>query len=260
MEAEASAQAAKLLVEARRSGNLIGRLPEPSRPRNAAEAYEIQLKTVARLGDAIGGWKVSGSTADDLFVGVLLKSLLFEHEATVLAAQSAMRGVEAEIAFRFVKELPARERAYERAEIEAAVIAFPAIEIVDSRFKSYDDTPVIERAADFMSNGAFVMGAERGDWRSFDLSKLEARLVIDGIEVARQVGGHAAGDPLNPAIALCNHFRLSSGVPVGKIVTTGTFTGLTLAGPSSAVQATFVGFGMVGCRFSRSQSPPHSDA
>jgi 2-keto-4-pentenoate hydratase len=249
MDKDATTIAAGMLGDARRSGRLIDRLPPLLRPQNSAEAYAIQLETTALTGDSMAGWKVAESPDYELLIGILLRSRVFADGAAISSAGMAMIGVEAEIAFRFDQALPPRERAYERAEVEAATTAFVAIEIVDSRFKDYQGTPLIERAADFMSNGAFVSGAVRQDWRSFDLAGLEACLAIDGVEIVRQVGGHASGDPLVPAIALCNRLRLSSGIAAGQVVTTGSFTGLQFAKPNSVVSATFAGFGAAHCRF-----------
>jgi 2-keto-4-pentenoate hydratase len=249
MDRDAIDRAAKLLDKARRTGNRLDRLPETSRPRNAAEAYAIQLATVTAMGDSVAGWKVAASAEYGLLIGILVRSRVFADGAAIASAGMSMRGVEVEIAFRFDQPLPPRERAYERSEVEAAVTAFPAIEIVDTRYRDYHGMPAIERAADFMSNGGFVAGAARDDWRSFDLAKLEACLTIDGVEIVRRVGGHAAGDPLIPAIALANHLRLSTGIAPGLVTTTGTYTGLEVAGANSVVEGTFAGFGSVTCRF-----------
>lgn len=249
MDREATTIAAAMLADARRSGSLLDRLAAPSRPQNAAEAYAIQLETMARMGDGLAGWKVAESPEYELLIGVLVSSRMFSEGATITSAGMAMIGVEAEIAFRFDQALPPRERAYEREDVEAATTAFPAIEIVDSRFKDYYGTSVIERAADFMSNSAFVSGAARDDWRAFDLGKLEACLTVDGVEMVRRIGGHASGDPLVPAIALCNRLRLSSGIAAGQVVTTGSFTGLQFVKPNSVVSASFAGFGAAHCQF-----------
>ncbi len=233
------------------SGVLLDRLPEASRLRNAAEAYDIQLATAARINaSAVAGWKValSDEIMNSLF-GALLRSRIFEDGATISARDMAMVGVEAEIAFRFDQPLQPRERAYERVEIDALVTAFPAIEILDSRFRDYHGASVVDRAADFMSNSGFVVGAPRDDWRSFDLARLEARLLIDGVEHVRMVGGHAAGDALIPALALANTLRHSTGIPAGHVVTTGTYTGLTFIEKNGTVEAQFTGFGNASCRF-----------
>ncbi|HLH50116.1 MAG TPA: hypothetical protein VKV96_12300 [Roseiarcus sp.] len=249
MELQAIRQAAKLFAEARATGVLLDELPESSRPRSAAEAYAIQLATIERMGDSIAGWKVALSKEYELLIGALVRSRIFADQATIASTELAMIGVEAEIAFRFDRALPPREQPYDKVEVAGAVTAFPAIEILDSRFRDYHGASAIDRAADFMSNSAFVMGAPRYDWRSFDLAALEARLVVDGAELVRTIGGHAAGDPLNPALALANKLRQSTGIPAGHVVTTGTYTGLRFIGKNSAVKATFVGFGEVGCRF-----------
>ena len=249
MDRQATTIAAKLLIDARRSGNLLDRLPEASRPRNAAEAYAIQLETVAEMGDAVAGWKVAISAQYDFLIGLLVRSRVFESGAAIPAARMAMLGVEAEIAFRFDHALPPRERAYERNEVEAAVTALPAIEIVDSRYRDYHGTAVIDRAADFMSNGAFVAGVALDTWRSLDLANLRVCLTIDGVDIVQHIGGNVAGDPFNLAIALANRLRLLNGVRAGQILTTGTYTGLQLAKSNSLVIVTFEGFDPVTCQF-----------
>jgi 2-keto-4-pentenoate hydratase len=249
LEREATREAARVFAEVRASGALLHELPETSRPKNAREAYAIQLETIARLNDDIAGWKVAFSDEYELLFGALLRSRVFADGAAIPSGELAMIGVEAEIAFRFDRPAPPRELVYERDEIIDCVTAFPAIEILDSRFKDYHGASVIDRAADFMSNSAFVVGQAREDWRAFDLAKLEARLSVDDIEIVRLLGGHAAGDPFNPAIALVNKFRDSTGIPAGSVVTTGTYTGLQFVKKNSSIHVQFIGFGGVNCRF-----------
>jgi 2-keto-4-pentenoate hydratase len=242
-------RAAKLLADVHRTGERLARLPEGLRPRDADEAYGIECATVARLGDTVGGWKVALTPDFGVLAGILLGSRVFTNGAALPAVQAPMLGVEAEIAFRFDRALPARERDYDRGEIDAAVTAFAAIEIVDTRYRDYAGTPTIERAADFMSNGGFISGDPRPDWRAIDLAGLEARLLVDGVEIVRQVGGHATKDPLIPAIALANYLRPRGGIAAGQIATTGTYTGLNFAKPGSTVRAIFTGFGSAEMRF-----------
>ena len=90
---------------------------------------------------------------------------------------------------------------------------------------------MLDKIADCVSNGAFVRGAPQKRWREFDLSKLEARVEIDGAVIVRQVGGHPTKDPLLPAVDLVNDLRRSLGVRAGQFMTTGTFTGLNFAKP-----------------------------
>ena len=242
------AEAARRLARARRSGQPLERLPEPCRPRDAGEAYAIELALLRESGEALAGWKVALSADHGLLMGMLVRSRVFASGARIDSQLFAMRGVEAEIAFRFAIGLPARAAPYAREDVEAAVVALPAIEIVDTRFASYEGTPTLERAADFMSNGAFVMGEARADWRKFELTDLEARIAIDGQAVVRRVGGHPSRDPLIPAIALVNQLRQSTGVDEGMLVTTGTYTGMHLANPRCAIEIGFAGFGEARCK------------
>jgi 2-keto-4-pentenoate hydratase len=94
-----------------------------------------------------------------------------------------------------------------------------------------------------MSNGAFVVGTHRSDWRRFDLAKLEATLRVNDEVAVRKTGGHVTGDPILPAIALVNKLRKSSGISAGQIITTGTYTGLSFVKPGDRVTIEFTNFG-----------------
>ena len=242
MDQEAIRQAAALLIEARRTGVLLDGLPASCRPQTLDHAHAIQEATVAALSDVVAGWKVGSPIDGKIVRGALLQSRIFPSGGSIAAARVPLLGVEAEVAFRFDRDLEPRERPYEYAEVAASVTAFPAIEIVDSRFRDYRGAPLIERIADCVSNGAFVAGAAQKRWREFDLAKLDARLEIDGEVLVRRVGGHPANDPLLPAVELVNDLR-HIGVRAGQMMTTGTYTGLNFVKPGQRARAIFEGFG-----------------
>ena len=250
MEARAIRRAARLLAAARLSGEPLSRLPEACRPRDGDEAYAIELALVDELSESVADWKVAASPEHGTLIGVIVGSRLYASGAEIDASRYAMRGAEAEVAFRFDRALPPRERDYARDEVADAATALVGLEIVDTRFASYEGTPLIERVADFMSNGAFVVGEPRSDWRRFDLSELEAYVAIDGQDIARRRGGHPTRDPLIPAVALVNKLRFGAGVPAGSIVTTGSYVGMPLAPPRCFVEAGFTQFGSARCRLS----------
>ena len=245
MDQAAIETAARLLAEARRSGHRLSRLPEGARPQTASEAHVIQRATVRQLGETIAGWKVGTSPDYGLMMGAILGSRMLASGASIAARDMPMLGMEVEIAFAFTKDMPPRDRDYDRREVEAAVVAVAGIEIVDTRYQDYAATPLIERTADFMSNGAFVVGTRRDDWSAIDLAGLEASLVVNGKEIIRQIGGHPTKDPLIPAIALVNALRKEDGIAAGQIVTTGTFTGLNKVKAGDRVSGSFKGFGTV---------------
>jgi 2-keto-4-pentenoate hydratase len=241
--------AARMLSESRRSRQLLDALPDALRPATLEDAHAIQEATATQLAESIAGWKVSATPDGRVARGALLRSRLYASGCRIAAAAVPLLGVEAEIAFRFDRDLPPRERPYDYDEIAAAVTALPAIEVVDSRFRGYPNAPLLDRIADCMSNGAFVYGEAQQRWRDFDLEALDVELVVDDHSIVHRSGGHPTRDPLLPAVALVNDLRSSSGVLAGQIVTTGTYTGLNFAKPGQIVVATFAGFGSVSVRF-----------
>lgn len=243
MDQTAIEHAAAVLADANRHARRIDSLPDVAHPHSIAEAHAIQDALVAALNERIAGWKVSVGKDGEVMRGAILKSRLLQSPAELAAAQVPLRGIEAEIGFRFDRDMPPRDRRYERDEIAASVTALVGIEIVDSRFTSYRETPVLDRTADCMSNGAYIVGTARSDWRDFDLSSLKAILRINGRPEIEKTASHPAGDPILPAIALVNVLRTGPGITAGQIITTGTYTGLHFAQPGDHVVAEFEGFG-----------------
>ena len=237
MDQRAVAQAAELLITARRTGTLLDALPASCRPQTLEDAHAIQDATLAALGETIAGWKAA--LVDGRVVrGAIMASRVFESGARVAAASVPLLGIEAEIAFRFEHDLPPGKYSYE--DVAAAASAFAAIEIVDSRFRNHQAVSAQERNADFVTNGGFVRGASAAGWRTLDLKTIGVTLTVGGEVIVTRNGGHAAGDPLLPAVALAND--LPGGIKAGQFVTTGTYTGLTFAKVGQTVVAAFAGF------------------
>lgn len=245
MDGSAVESAARALADARRSGRLLVALP--ARPQTVADAHAIQDATVAALGEAIAGWKVSVADGE-VMRGALIASRVLPSPARMRAADVPMLGLEAEIAFRLDRDLPPREKPYSKDAIADCVTALVAIEVVDTRFARYADTQMLDRLADFISNGGLITGTVRPDWRSIDLAALKATLSINGVTVVEQTGGHVTRDPIIPAIALINALR-QEGIAKGRVITTGTFTGLYIAKPGDRVVASFEGFGSAELQF-----------
>jgi 2-keto-4-pentenoate hydratase len=243
MTDESIARAASLLVAARRTRTPLERLPEDCRPTSLDDAHRIQAASVAQMNERVAGWKVGAAVDGEVSYGVLLGSRIVTSGGTFDARDGPLLGMEAEIGFRFLQDAPPRAAPYTRAEIAGRVIAFPALEIVATRYRDYTGTPVIERTADCMSNGAYVVGDDRPDWRDFDLVNIGVTLTFGDQVIVRRNGGHTAGDPLKPAVDLVNALRGSTGVCAGQLMTTGTYTGLNFATPGRKIRAMFEGFG-----------------
>ena len=249
MDEAAINEAVNLLAQARQLQQPLAGLPQSCRPTTIAEGHAVQDALVERLGEPVLGWKVAGLVPAEVMRGAVLASRLYESPARMKASDMPLLGIEAEIAFRFNCALPARSQEYSADEVAEAVTALPAIEVVDTRFSSYKETPVLHRLGDCMSNGALVCGTPQEGWHTFDLPHLPVKLWSDGDLLHESVGGHSNGDPILPAIALANELRNGPGITAGQIVTTGTYSGLRFVTAGRTIIAEFEGFGPVEIHF-----------
>ena len=206
--------------------------PWRTKVNNVAEAYRIQSQLAAGVGSVVRGWKVTALAAeqqrdyltDRPVAGALLSPFVHAAPAVLSAAQFIAPLLECEVAFVLGADLPPRDHAYTRNEIEAAVEAVvPAMEIADSRWPA--NAPGLLKLADSMGNGAFIAGTPLRDWRKLDLDNLAVTLTLDGSVIDRGNSGRILGNPLLAVIALANAQPLpSGGLKRGQIVTTGSCT------------------------------------
>jgi 2-keto-4-pentenoate hydratase len=243
MDAQQIANAAALLVKARRGGPLLADLPVESRPTSVTEAHAIQDAVAAALGKSVGAFKANAPPNAEPTRGVIYADTIHTAPARIAAADVPQCGVEGEVAFIFRRDLPPRAAPYSRDEVAAAVDACAAIEVVTSRYRNSDAVTNLEKLADCISNGAFVHAAPVGDWRGLELGKLKVTLTVNGASVLEQVGGHPSGDPLGIAVVLANMMREQSGVRAGQFVTCGSCTGLRYLRPGDVCGVRFEGLG-----------------
>ncbi|MFL9861861.1 hypothetical protein P0D72_09210 [Paraburkholderia sediminicola] len=232
-------KAARQLTRARESGERISQLCVDAQPHTVDEAHQIQAATVSLLRDTVSGWKVAISPTGEFMYGAVLASRVFDSPARLRQTMCPMMTVEVEVAFRFTRELPQRLAPYSYQEVLEAVQPFAAIEVIDSRYANYAETPWLQRAADFMSNGAFVKGDDFRGWETRNLSQLDVALSVGGETIVTKKGGHPAGDPYSLVVTLVNFVRAQSGVGAGQFVTTGSFTGMTRVGIAELVSGQF---------------------
>ncbi|WP_448188920.1 2-keto-4-pentenoate hydratase [Azospirillum sp. sgz301742] len=245
-EARVSAAAERLLT-ARRTRAWLAALPDDARPRSEAEADAVQDAVARRSGPQVA-WKVGARTPVGEPFRAPLNAATVWPGASVLPADAVQFiGLEAEIAYRFDRDLPPRDLPYAADEVYAAIGSIhPAIEIVDTRFTAFGGTDALSHRADQMNHGALIVGAGRRDWRAFTPVTQPVRLEIDGAVASEGIGGNTAGDPLRLLVWLANvGTRTLGGIAAGQIVTTGSCTGTIFAKPGVAATASFPGLGAV---------------
>ncbi|RDJ21708.1 hypothetical protein DWF00_25475 [Bosea caraganae] len=249
MQASAITEAAQLLVAARREARPLKELPPASQPASFAEAAAIQDAIVALLGETVPAYKVAGLTPEASLWSPILGSTIQANPGRFATSLVPLLGIEAEIAYRLKDDVTAADRGMTMAELDARTIIVPTIEVVDTRFVSYDQTPVLHRAADFMSNGGLVYGEPWADGGKQDLTQLAIKLYAGDKLICDTVGGLVAKDPRIPTLAFIQAPGRPDFLPAGTLITAGSYTGLLYAKPGDKVTARFAGYGELSVSF-----------
>jgi 2-keto-4-pentenoate hydratase len=241
-------EAARRLCAAR-GGTPVHELPADCRPHSDADAYQIQDEVIRQLGEVIGGWKVGAASASiAAFCAPICLRMIRPTPASYGAHELRLIGIEAELAFRLGRNLPARAAAYSRDEVTAAASLHPAIEVVDSR---YADPRSLDRAsilADNFSNGGLVFGPAIPDWQSRDLGITRITVTEDG-EPFAESGSGVVRDPIGALVDFANLMNGRGGVKAGTIVTTGSWTGMVFTRRAAHILADFGPLGRVEVAF-----------
>ena len=238
-------KATKLLVDAHRSRKpaaIAGVKLEKEE-----EAYRVQDAVYAELwpGARPVAWKVGGpSEKVEPTAAPIAPEKLLRSPASVVGSSMQMIGVEAEVAFRLGKDLPARSRPYSTRSIAAAIgEVVVAIELCDSRLADWKETPGVWKLADFQNSSALVVGSGTKDWQKVDFLQQELEFRI-GTRVAKAKGAHPFGNPARLLPWLAAHCKKRGlGLHAGDVITTGAWTGLEIAKPGDEVTARFPGIG-----------------
>jgi 2-keto-4-pentenoate hydratase len=250
MDTQQINRAAGLLVEARRTGKLLDGLPSDATPAGIADAHAVQDAVTTALGKPVGAFKAMAPANGQPTRGVIYADTIHASPARVPAALVPQCGVEGEVAFIFRRDFAPRPAPYSRDDVAAGMDACAAIELVTSRYRNPDATN-LEKLADSISNGAFVHASPAAEWRGVELGKLDVTLIVNGVPVLEQSGGHATGDPLGVAVVLVNMLRDKGGVRAGQFVTCGSYTGLRYLRPGDVCGVRFAGLGEAEVTFTR---------
>ncbi len=243
--------AANALLDARRSLKFIDDLPERLRPADTDEIYAVQDMVAAAYGE-IGGWKIGAPTSDatPLFAP-MPAAWIAPSGSTLSGSQWRFRGLEAEIAFLIGHDLPPREMEYTREEVLAAVEScHPAIEVLETAFSDPEKASRASVLADLQMHGGFLYGPGVSTWRSIDFTAEHVVLAVDGVVRVERTGSNTSGDLLRLLPWLANEgAKRTGGLRKGQWITTGSWTGNTLATPGASVDVTFSTAGAVSLRF-----------
>lgn len=234
--------AADILVAAYRQHR-----PQPvsaAAPDDRRTAYLVQQQVWRALAgsDRPTAWKVGAPDREaEPTAAPVFPHLVAATPATLPTGSFIGFGIEAEIAVRFGRALPARAAPYARADILDAIAAVHvAIELVDSRLADPAAAGPLWSLADNLSNNGLVLGDAIAHWREADFAEPVVRIRANGTMLLEQPGRQPLDDLFYCLPWWINHV---GGARAGDIVTTGAWTGMHPVGLPAAVEVEFAGLG-----------------
>lgn len=244
------------LLDARRTSTPIADLTGQHLPLDMDEVYFVQ-DTIAAAFGTIGGWKIGAPTPEATPVFAPMPAAWIAASGTTLH-NHRYRGLEAEIAFLVGEDLPPRATPYTRDEVLAAMAScHPAIEVLESAFLDPTAAAKFASLADLQMHGGFVYGpafqgpdGSKDAWRSIDFNAEHVVLSVDSVIRVERTGSNTSGDLLKLLPYLANEGAArTGGLRKGQWITTGSWTGNTLANKQSRVDVEFTAAGRVELHF-----------
>ena len=241
--------AADALLNARRTGETLTDLPTELQPVDLVEVYFVHGLLAAAYGE-IGGWKIGAPNAEATPLFAPMPRAWMAASGSLLSG-NRYRGLEAEIAFLVGEDLPPRDTPYTRVEVVAAMAScHPVIEVLESGLSDPMTVTKNSMLADLQMHGGFVYGPAFPGWESVDFNAEKVTLSVDGIVRVERVGSNTSGDLVKLLPWLANEGAArTGGLRKGQWITTGSWTGNTLASAGSVVDVAFSTVGGGGLRF-----------
>lgn len=236
---------ARLLCEAKTTKQPLNALPPEALPQSEAQAALIQDE-MARMRGPVVAWKVGASTPDSIPNRAPIHAdSLFVSPGRISASMFTYIGAEAEIAYKFSKDLTVGAIPLTLDEVLDAVCSVhPAIEVIDTRFLKLDSQPILAHRADQGNHGALIVGDAIWDWRSMRPRQQRVILDINGAVASDKTDGNGAGDPESLLLWLANAgARSLGGIKAGQYVTTGSCSGTIFVHAPVQLAATLAGRG-----------------
>jgi 2-keto-4-pentenoate hydratase len=229
-------------------------------PSDIGVAYEVQRRITERRiadGACLIGRKIGLTSAavqsqvgvDRPDFGVLFDDMRYESSAEISFARLLQPKAEAEVAFLLGSDI--EDVSHPGAVRDAVALAFPALEIVDSRIADWK-IGITDTVADNASSGVFVIasiGTKLADFQPVDVVMTMYR---NGDTVSRGTGRDCLDDPLN-ALSWLAKTGIELGAPLraGDIVLSGALGPMITVRPGDVFTAVIEPLGTVTARFSR---------
>jgi 2-keto-4-pentenoate hydratase len=232
-------------------------IPLPSvddAPATRAEAFAVQDRLAELLGEPVAGWKVGAAVRavqrleghDGPIPGRVFAPRVYESPARVPADRYDGYKIECEFAFRFLRDVPARDGGHVRAALEDAIVFLPGPEVAGTRFALGGASRKLttrDSIADNGTGGAYVTGRAIDDWRGIDFEHMPIDARIEGGERVETYFGELRRDAVDVLVETVNGLcERGIGVRAGEVMFTGS---LTMPTPLSRGQTFVARFGQL---------------
>ncbi|EKS9889580.1 MULTISPECIES: 2-keto-4-pentenoate hydratase [Burkholderia] len=226
-------QAARILVTARRKGELVERLPVELLPASLDDGFAIQQEVSHQLGGRIGAWKCALPQPGKVIAAPIYDADIHRGDVCRLSGPplAAVRA-EPELACLLNRDLPPRREAYSEAEVLDAIgHTHLALELLGSRYSHPETLTFAELLADGLFNSGLVIGPQVNSIEGATLADLpvefDVSLASVGQEAITFAGRHPDCSMLAPIVWLTNFLRVRGlGLHAGQAVITGSYAGV----------------------------------
>lgn len=256
--------AANRLARASSSGAACRPVADLIGPSDIALAYAVQQVTTERrlaAGARLIGRKIGLTSAavqaqigvDRPDFGALFDDMRYADGELVPYQRLLQPKAEGEVAFLLGRDIP---DASDPTEVRAAVhLAYPAVEIVDSRIENWR-IGITDTVADNASSGVFVIGDHGRPLHEFEPARVRMVMRRDGEVVSKGTGQDCLGDPLH-ALTWLARTAIEFGSPLrsGDLVLSGALGPMVTAGPGDVFEVSIEPLGTVTARFSDNPGP-----
>lgn len=217
---------ASALLSARAGGSQLQPADISAPPATLADAYAVHRAVIAELGP-VGAFKTSKTEDGIQIMAPIPASGVRPSGATFTADELVLAGIELEIAFRVEQPLPPPEAPDFIDRLRRAVVAVPAIEVVDTRLAFHATCDDLTKLADNQFNAGLVVGAPLTDWQELNLTDpdhtFHAGETIISAGAGKVPGGSAFASLAAFVGIVGDH---CGGLRPGQYVTTGALSGL----------------------------------
>ena len=244
MTFDATAVAGKILA-ARRSRTQLQATDIDQEATTLDEAMAVHSLVMAELGN-VGAFKTSKTAEGVQILAPIPAYDVRPNGATFTGEELVQVGIELEIAFRVEQPLPALDDADFANKLKSAVVAYPVIEVVDTRLAFLETSHPMMKLADNQANAGLVYGAPVADWQALNLTNPGHRFTANDNIVSEGPGavpGGSAFEILEGFVRVAgNH---CGGLQVGQFLTTGALSGLHWTEKGQTVRGEIDGLGSV---------------